>query len=132
MFTDSCSPFTDLDEDADETLPANPSIPNIPSNSEWFPYDSKLSFLLDAVDNLPRLRISGSLMRVLLWLLREVGVKKVPSYDALRESQKRLRKQSGVPTIPCVSPKGNVFSFNDPRTLIANVSCNYPTVRAGT
>ncbi|KAF9455571.1 hypothetical protein BDZ94DRAFT_1303006 [Collybia nuda] len=106
-------------EDEDETLPAGPSMPNAPSN-EWFPYDSKLSFLLDAIDNLLRLRISGSLMRVLLWLLREVGVKKVPSFDALRKSQKHLRTQSSVPTIPCVSPKGNVFSFNDPRTLIAN------------
>lgn len=112
-------------------VPANPSMPDAPSN-EWFPYDSKLSFLLDAVDNLPRLRISGSLMWVLLWLLREVSVKKFPSFDALRKSQKHLRKQSGVPTIPCVSPKGNMFSFNDPQTLVANVSCNCSTARDGT
>ncbi|KAF9464228.1 hypothetical protein BDZ94DRAFT_1355980 [Collybia nuda] len=89
-------------------------------DGQWFPYMSKLMFLLDAIDNLPRLRISGSLMRVLLWLLREVGVKKVPLFDGLRSAQKELRKHAGVPTIHWKSPKGNLFLFNDPCTLIAN------------
>jgi hypothetical protein len=117
---------TDLDEDDESASEPNPTDPANPPRSEtsngWFPYNSKLLFLLDAVDNLPRLRISGSMMRVLLWLLREVGVKKVPSFGALRKSQQNLRKQNGVPTVPCISPKGNAFSFNDPRTLISNVS----------
>lgn len=109
---------TDLDDEEDP-ISATPDAP-----IEWFPYKSKLLFLLDAVDNLPRLRISASLMRVLLWLLREVGVKNVPSFSALRKSQQDLRKQCGVPTVSYTSPKGNVFSFNDPRTIIANVSFN--------
>jgi hypothetical protein len=88
----------------------------------WYPYPSKLAFLLDIVDNLPCLRISSSLMKVLLWLLREIGVPRVPSFDALRKIQKKIKKQEIVPTTQWMSPKGNAFSFNDPRAIIANVS----------
>lgn len=92
----------------------------------WFPYSSKLLFLLDAIDNLPRLRISQSLMKIVLWLLREAGVKKVPSFKRLRKEQKNVRQDGGIPTISCMSPKGNVFLFNDPRALITNVSILSP------
>jgi len=98
---------------------------NDPSSQDanaWHPYSSKLMFLLDTIDNLPHLRISGSLMKVFLWLLKQVGVKHVPSFDALRKVQHRVTKESGIPTINWMSSKGNAFSFNDPRTLIANVS----------
>lgn len=61
-------------------------------------------------------------MKVLLWLLRELGVKEVPSFDGLRKMQKSLREKRGIPTTNLMTPKGNVFSFNDPGTLIANVS----------
>ncbi|KAF8148420.1 hypothetical protein B0H34DRAFT_778280 [Crassisporium funariophilum] len=94
----------------------------------WFPYNSKLMFLLDTIDNLPRLRISGALMRVLLWLLREVGVSKVPSFDLLRKTQKKLREESGVPTVHWMSPKGNAYSFNDVGVIVANDWAN-PLVR---
>ncbi|KAF8153401.1 hypothetical protein B0H34DRAFT_754825 [Crassisporium funariophilum] len=86
----------------------------------WSPYPSKLMFLLDMIDHLPRLRISSSLMKVILWLLREAGNKNVPSFYALRSVQKKLREESCVPTIHWMSPKGTPFSFNDPRSLIAN------------
>jgi len=89
---------------------------------KWTPYPSKVVFLLDIIDNLPRLRISGSFMKVLLWLLGELGVKQVPSFVTLRKIQKSLREDCGVPTIQWMSPKGNVFSFNDPRVLVSNVS----------
>jgi hypothetical protein len=67
-------------------------------------------------------------MKVLLWLLREVGVQNVPSFGSLRKIQKELREDSGVPTVHWMSPKGNAFSFNDVRTLVANVSqcCQIP------
>lgn len=61
-------------------------------------------------------------MKVILWLLTEVGVKHVPSFDAVQTFQKDLRDDSGVPTIQWKSSKGNVFSFNDPQALVANVS----------
>jgi hypothetical protein len=82
-------------------------------------------FLLDTLDNLPRLRISSSLMRVFLWILKEAGCKDVPSFDGLRRVQKNIRSDIGIPSIPCVSPLGNVFFMNDPRAIIAQVSDFY-------
>ncbi|KAF7374036.1 hypothetical protein MSAN_00284300 [Mycena sanguinolenta] len=88
----------------------------------WYPYPSKLLFLLDVADNLGRLRISESLMKLFLYILKEAGVKNVPSIGAFRKFQTSLRENgSGVPTIHCKSVQDKIFYINDVRKMVANL-----------
>ena len=79
-------------------------------------------FLLDTLDNLLRMCVSSSLMNVFLWVLHEAGVRDIPSLHHLREVQTSLQKSSGIPTTQHKSLKENVYSMNDPCTLVAMVS----------
>ncbi|KAK1221492.1 hypothetical protein PQX77_015698 [Marasmius sp. AFHP31] len=96
--------------------------------SRWYPYNSKVMFLLDLLDNLPRLRVSNTLMQVILWILKQLGVPDVPSFKHLRACQEKIRKESGIPSIACKSPQGNVFHINDPRAIISKDWTN-PDIR---
>ncbi|KAF7768433.1 hypothetical protein Agabi119p4_7676 [Agaricus bisporus var. burnettii] len=107
------------DHQMDDALPVF-ATHNEEDASQWKPYPSKLMFLLDMMDNLPRLRISSSIMKLILWLLRASGVENVPSYKMLRKTQTEIRDETGVLTIHRKTPKGKAFSFNDPRALVGN------------
>ncbi|KAJ6451414.1 hypothetical protein C8R45DRAFT_848443 [Mycena sanguinolenta] len=81
--------------------------------------------LLDIIDNLPRRRLSKSMLQMILWLLRELGVPHVPSFDQLRRIQQKTRQMSGnsVETRH-VSTKGDVFYVNDIRESLSQHFAN--------
>jgi hypothetical protein len=78
--------------------------------------------LLDVLDNLPRLRLSSSQLKMVLWVMRECGTKDVPSFHALRKKQKELRETCSLPITAIKSQLGNHFHTTNPCEFIARVS----------
>ncbi|KAJ7213920.1 hypothetical protein GGX14DRAFT_534135 [Mycena pura] len=96
--------------------------------------------LLDIIDNLPRLRLSSSQLKIILWLLKECKVKGVPSYNSFRKLQEQLRQVCGSEPRPYVSSAGNRFFVNDVRESVARDFSNpevaqhlnfYPEITTG-
>ena len=82
-------------------------------------------FLLDTLDSMPRLRVSDSLMKVFLWVLKECGAPDVPSFKRFRDTQAKLRDDTGATSTLYKSPHGNLFYMNDIRKIIANVRVSH-------
>ncbi|KIJ50037.1 hypothetical protein M422DRAFT_44514 [Sphaerobolus stellatus SS14] len=92
-------------------------------NENWFPYPSKIMFLLDLLDSLPRLRLSRPHLQLFMWVLKELRVPNVLSVDQLRSMQEKLRdKCGGIETKLFQSDLGNIFYCNDLSRLIAQIS----------
>ncbi|KAJ7712547.1 hypothetical protein B0H14DRAFT_2313012, partial [Mycena olivaceomarginata] len=72
--------------------------------------------------NLPRLRLSVSQLKMILWIMDACGAKDVPSFNAFRAMQKH--KMTGVRSEPHKSDVGNLFYVNDIRDLIAKDFAN--------
>lgn len=81
--------------------------------------------LLDILDNLPRLRVSSSQLRLILWMMTELGIRDVPSYDAFREVQKGLTAVCGSKPKQCESSIGNIFYVNAIQDSIARVHLKF-------
>jgi hypothetical protein len=77
--------------------------------------------MLDILDNLPRLRMSSNQFKMVLWIMKESGIVNVPSYDAFRNMQKKLREACGSEPTYCESALGNVFYVNNIQESIARV-----------
>ena len=71
-------------------------------------------FLLDLLDNLPRLRLSDEHLKMIIWVMKEAGTPEVPSFAALRAKQTELTKTLHIQTKRHVSPMGTVFYANGP------------------
>lgn len=96
--------FEDDIEELDDIFNAGPNLPQ----------DGNLNiaqiFMLDLLDNLPRLRLSDDQLKMILWIMRECNTPDVPSFTALRKKQATLAKDVNIKTEHHVSMQGNEFS----------------------
>lgn len=113
----------------------------VDGDSEWFPHGSKTviiryliddqfcradyksqMFMLDLLDNLPRLRLSDDHLKAIIWVMKECGTPSVPSFYALRQMQAKLAREANVKPEQNNSPLGNIFFMNNPATLLSLAS----------
>ncbi|THU79421.1 hypothetical protein K435DRAFT_875476 [Dendrothele bispora CBS 962.96] len=122
------SALTALEPENDDVEEDETIYVNAESNSEWFPHVSKTMFMLDLLDNLPRLRLSDEHLKAIIWVMRECGTPNVPTFSALRKAQSDLMEKFQLQSIHHVSPMGNHFFMNHPAKLIA-LDWSNPLVR---
>ena len=79
-------------------------------------------FILDLLDSMPQLRLSGAIMKSILWALKELDVPNVPSFRQLRSTQKALAKRIYLTPNRHESAMGNIFYQNSLENLLALVS----------
>jgi hypothetical protein len=79
-------------------------------------------FMLDLLDNLPRLRLSDDHLKAILWVMRECRTPNVPTFSQLRKRQASLTRQVDIKTEHHTSSLGNHFYMNHPSKLLALVS----------
>ncbi|KAK0447904.1 uncharacterized protein EV420DRAFT_1252490, partial [Desarmillaria tabescens] len=92
---------------------------HMPDASEWHPHASKTMFMLDLLDNLPRLRLSDDHLKAILWVMRECGTPNVPAFSALRKMQSSLARTVNLTPKHHTSSLGNHFYMNHPSQLFA-------------
>jgi hypothetical protein len=78
-------------------------------------------FMLDLLDNLPRLRLSDDHIKTIIWVMRECNTPNVPSFSALRRKQAKLTQQININPRMHTSALGNKYYMNHPIDLLALV-----------
>ncbi|KAJ3792663.1 hypothetical protein GGU11DRAFT_749747 [Lentinula aff. detonsa] len=101
-----------LDEEGNEEE-MHQFLTGVSMHQDYQPYTNKTTFLLDVLDNLPRLRLSSNHLKMILWIMRNSDPKDVPSYKALRDEQAKLRNLCGIPSIQYKSEQGDIYYLND-------------------
>jgi hypothetical protein len=85
-------------------------------------------FMLDLLDNLPRLRLSDDHMKTILWIMKECKTPNVPSFSALRKKQATLTHEVNISPRMHTSALGNKYYMNHPIDLLALVSTVFTSV----
>ncbi|KAJ7736973.1 hypothetical protein DFH07DRAFT_966662 [Mycena maculata] len=112
-----------LPADGEDEDKINEHFTGVPANHDY-PYGNKTMCYLDILDNLPRLRLSSSQLKMILWIMQQCGAKDVPSFNAFHAMQKHIRGMTGVRSEPHKSDLGNLFYVNDIRDLVAKDFAN--------
>ncbi|KAK7445751.1 hypothetical protein VKT23_014747 [Stygiomarasmius scandens] len=89
------------------------------SDSAWKPHASKTMFMLDLLDNLPRLRLSDDHLKAIIWAMQECGTPNVPTFNELRKVQSRLTREFELTSRHHQSAMENHFYMNHPASLLA-------------
>jgi hypothetical protein len=75
-------------------------------------------FMLNLLDNLPRLRLSDDHLKAIIWVMKECGTPDVPSFYARRKMQKKSTQDVGLQPRHHTSSLDNQFYMNHPNDLI--------------
>ncbi|KAG9107834.1 hypothetical protein FRC07_008574, partial [Ceratobasidium sp. 392] len=86
--------------------------------TNWSPHGSKMMFLLDLLDNIPRLRLSTEHLQLIVWVMKEAGCDDLPTISQLCETQERLRKTCAIKSHEYHSSQGNFFTMLDVPQII--------------
>ena len=78
-------------------------------------------FLLDILDNMPHLQLSGDHMKAILWMLKELNIPDTPSFYTLWEIQKKLVKHMDIQLHEHISALREKFHTVAPEDLLALV-----------
>jgi len=79
-------------------------------------------YILDLLDSMPQLRLSGAVMKLILWALKELDVPDVLSFKQLCRTQKALTQKICITPTRHESAMGNIFYQNSLEALLALVS----------
>ncbi|KAJ3792239.1 hypothetical protein GGU11DRAFT_760921 [Lentinula aff. detonsa] len=110
-------------EDAEDE-PSDDEEHAVSCESPYYPYPSKVSMLLDILDNLPRLRLSSNSVKLYLWMLKVLHIPGVPSFNSFRTMQDKLRKDCGFTPDAHISDFKNHYHSINPAQTVAHDFAN--------
>ncbi|EJD45161.1 hypothetical protein AURDEDRAFT_165704 [Auricularia subglabra TFB-10046 SS5] len=125
-----CLLFWILNLGIDDTVPTEEEVDHMinslvtNTHGGWFPYPQKTWTILHLLRIIPRMRLSDSQFKLILWAMCECGARDVPSFYALHKLEAKLRTSIGAATVQHTSELGNVFYSNDIRDTISMELCN--------
>ncbi|ESK89680.1 hypothetical protein Moror_8586 [Moniliophthora roreri MCA 2997] len=85
----------------------------------WVLHGSKTVFMLDLLDNLPRLQFSDDTIKAIIWVMKECGTPNVPTFTAFHMLQQKLDCSIGLTPEHHTSSLGNYFYVLHPAKLFA-------------
>ncbi|KAJ7920028.1 hypothetical protein B0H13DRAFT_1867935 [Mycena leptocephala] len=74
-----------LNEESEDELEEDFSFASSVEEEDWFPHGSRTMFMLDLLDNFPRLRLSDDHLKAILWVMRECRTPNFPTSSQLQK-----------------------------------------------